>query len=95
VLIKSRRRLFNELEYLQRFGIFFRSADFSSSYKFVFLKSIMDLGDYNEQNIAKLLGYQWIKGTTPDKLQVELDFLAIRFAKYYWDMYYRFRLTVT
>jgi len=55
----------------------------------------MDLGDYNEQNIAKLLGYQWIKGTTPDKLQVELDFLAIRFAKYYWDMYYRFRLTVT
>jgi hypothetical protein len=30
--------------------------------------------------------------TPPDKLQVELDFLAIRFAKYYWDMYYRFRL---
>ena len=84
--------MFNELEYLQRFGAFFRSADFSSSYKPVFLKSIMYLGDYDEHNTTKLLGYQWIKRTQDDKLQVELDFLAIRFAKYYWDMYYRFRL---
>ena len=83
--------LFNELEYLQRFGIFFRSPEFSSSYKPVFLKSIMDLADYDEHNPTKLLGHQWIKGTT-DKLQVELEFPAIRFTKYYWDMHYRFRL---
>jgi 5-methylcytosine-specific restriction endonuclease McrA len=59
----------------------------------VFLKSIMGLADYDdeERNATKLVGYQWIKRTT-DKLHVELDFLAIRFAKYYWDMYYRFRL---
>jgi hypothetical protein len=87
--------LLNELEYLQRFGIFFRSADFSSSYKPVFLKSIMDLAEYHDdedQNSTKLIGYQWIKRTTSDKLQLELEFLAIRFAKYYWDMYYKFRL---
>ncbi len=85
--------MFNELEYLQRFGTFFRSADFSSSYKPVFLKSIMDLADYDddEQNATKLVGYQWIE-KTHDKLQVDLEFLAIRFAKYYWDMYYRFKL---
>jgi hypothetical protein len=55
----------------------------------------MDLADYDEgkqNNVKKLLGHQWIKRTPDDKLQVELDFLAIRFAKYYWDMYYRFRL---
>ena len=38
-----------------------------------------------------LLGHQWIKRTS-DKLQVDLEFIAIRFAKYYWDMNYRFRL---
>jgi hypothetical protein len=86
-------RLFSELEYLQRFSSFFRSADFSSSYKPVFLRSIMDLADYDYDNnsATKLLGHQWIN-RTQSKLQVELDFLAIRFAKYYWDMYYRFRL---
>jgi hypothetical protein len=83
--------LFDELEYLQRFGSFFRSADFSSSYKPVFLKSIMALADYDERNATKLLGYQWIEETS-DRLQVELDFPAIRFTKFYWDMYYRFKL---
>jgi len=83
--------LFSEEEYLRRFGSFFRTADFSSSYKPVLLKSIMDLADYDEANPYYLLGYQWIKRTR-DKLQVDLDFLAVRFAKYYWDMYYRFRL---
>jgi hypothetical protein len=54
----------------------------------------MDLADYDddEHNTAKLLGHQWIKRTTADKLQLELDFPAIRFAKYYWDMYYKFNL---
>jgi hypothetical protein len=87
--------LFKELESLQRLGTFFRNTDFSSSYKPVFLKSIIDLADYDEgeqNNVKKLLGHQWIKRTPDDKLQVELDFLAIRFSKYYWDMYYRFRL---
>jgi hypothetical protein len=71
--------------------MFFRSPDFSSSYKPVFLKSIMDLADYDEHNATKLLGHQWIKRTS-DKLQVDLEFIAIRFAKYYWDMNYRLRL---
>ena len=54
----------------------------------------MDLADYDddEHNTTKLLGHQWIKRTPDNKLQVDLEFLAIRFAKYYWDMYYRFRL---
>jgi hypothetical protein len=80
--------LFNELEILQRFGTFFRSADFSSSYKPVFLKSILDLADYDEHNPTKLPGHQWIN-RAPDMVHVELEFLAIRFAKYYWDMFYR------
>lgn len=53
----------------------------------------MDLTEYDEiNNVAKLLGHQWIKRTPADKLQVDLEFLAIWFAKYYWGMYYGFRL---
>lgn len=80
--------MFDENEYLQRFGIFFRHADFSSSYKPVLLKSIMDLADFGDE---KLVGNQWLE-KLDGKLKVELDFLAVRYAKYYWDMFYKFRL---
>jgi hypothetical protein len=80
--------VFREQEYLQRFSVFFRNADFSSSYKPVFLKTITDIADYGD---AKLIGGEWLS-KKDDKLVVELDFLAARYAKYYWDMYYKFRL---
>lgn len=78
-----------EQKYLHQFNSFFANADLSSTYKPVFLKSIMDLGEFDEN--PKLLGNQWIEKSA-GKLKVELDFVAVRFAKYYWDMYYRFKL---
>lgn len=77
-----------EAKYLSLFGSFFANADLSSTYKPVFLKSALDLADYDNTH---LLGRNWIE-KSGDILRVELDFIAIRFAKYYWDMYYRFKL---
>lgn len=80
-----------EKEYLQKFNSFLRNTDLSSTYKPVFLKSIMDLGDYDETNFQRLVGYNWIT-LDGKELKVELDFIAVRYAKYYWDMFHKFRL---
>lgn len=79
----------SEATLLAKFNTFLHNSDFSSTYKPVFLKSIMDLSEFGESNSS--VGNQWLKKDN-DNLIVELDFVAVRYAKYYWDMYNKFKL---
>ena len=64
----------------------------SSTYKPVFLRAILDIGDlHNSETTQKLVGSKWLE-RKDKKILVDLNFIAIRFAKYYWDMEYSFHL---
>ena len=64
----------------------------SSTYKPVFLRALLDIGDLHDPIKAeKLTGSQWIRHRD-GKILVDLNFIAVRFAKYYWDMEYSFKL---
>ena len=76
------------------FTKFFNSARLASTYKPVFLRSLLDVGDLADRSKrAKIVGREWLKfRRNGDRLFVDLNFIAVRFAKYYWDMEYRFKL---
>jgi hypothetical protein len=51
-----------EERYLARFNSFFNSERLSSTYKPVFVKSLIAISEYDEQNSQRLIGQQqWIK----------------------------------
>jgi hypothetical protein len=80
-----------EERYLARFNSFFNSERLSSTYKPVFVKSLIDISDYDEQNSQRLIGQQqWIK-RAKDKLRIDLDFIAIRYIQYYWEFNFKFK----
>lgn len=80
-------------DYLYMFNRFFqKEGRMSSTYKPVFLRSLLDIGDlYDPKKAEKLVGREWIE-FKDGKILVNLNFIAVRFAKYYWDMEYSFRL---
>ena len=80
-------------DYLQMFNRFFsKEGRMASTYKPVFLRAILDIGDlYDSRTAQKLVGNQWLE-RKDGKVFVDLNFVAVRFAKYYWDMEYSFRL---
>ena len=81
-----------EYRYLQRFNTFFSDSEkLSSTYKPVFVKSLTDISDYNEQNLHRLIGHKWIT-RQDDKLRVDLNFIAIRYIRYFWEFYFKFKL---
>lgn len=75
------------------FNRFFNNANrMSSTYKPVFLRSLLDIGTlHDSKNADSLIGNQWIQ-RKDGKIHVDLNFIAVRFAKYYWDMEYSFHL---
>ncbi len=79
--------------YLSMFNRFFSNAGrMSSTYKPVFLRALLDIGDLHDPQKAKnLIGKNWLERKN-GRLLVDLNFIAVRFAKYYWDMGYSFRL---
>lgn len=79
--------------YAGMFGRFFSKENrMASTYKPVFLRSILDMGDLHDTSKAKeLVGRQWLECKN-GKIRMDLNFVAVRFAKYYWDMEYSFRL---
>ena len=80
----------DDLEFIKMFGSFARGK-MSSTYKPVFLKCLLDVRHYVAgQDNDKLVGSKWVhvKG---DKIILDLDFIATRFLKYYWDMEYSFK----
>ena len=80
-------------KYLQMFDRFFNNVGrMSSTYKPVFLRALLDVGDLHDPAKGKrLIGNQWLEHKN-GKLILDLNFIATRFAKYYWDMEYSFRL---
>lgn len=74
------------------FSRFFNSAKIASTYKPVFLRALLDVGDLaDEAKLDNVVGKEWLK-LSSGRLFVNLNFVAVRFAKYYWDMEYSFKL---
>lgn len=74
--------------FVKMFGNFFKKAHMVSSYKAVFLKALADVGGYGKE---ELVGKKWIC-PHGDKIRLDLNFIAVRFAKYYWDMEIAFQM---
>ena len=68
------------------FNRFFSSKNLASTYKPTFVKCLLDLGDYNENE-----GGQWIK-KHGDSLTIDLNFIAARFLRYYHPLRFKFKL---
>ena len=52
----------------------------------MFVKSLIAISDYDEQNLHRLIGHNWITRHN-DKLRVDLNFIAIRYIQYFWNLY--------
>ena len=75
------------------FNDFFDSASMTSTYKAAFLRSLADIGGYGT---SCLVGEEWIGrlgggsggggSGGGGRMIMSLDFVAVRFAKFYWDM---------
>ena len=75
--------------YLSMFNKFFSSGRMSSTYKAVFLRALLDLGDYDSKK--EIAGHSFVH-IKENKISLDLDFIAIRFLKYYWDMHHSFKI---
>jgi len=71
---------------ISEFNRFFSSKSLASTYKPTFLKCLLDLGDYKSDE-----GDQWIS-EKEDSLIVDLNFVAVRFLRYYWSLRFKFKL---
>lgn len=82
--------------YLRMFNAFFTNTSMTSTYKVAFLRALSDIGGYGSSPLA---GEEWIghldrpRSVGPRRgdrgcrtVVVNLDFVAVRFAKFYWDM---------
>ena len=77
---------------LEKFNVFFNNLRTSATYQFVFLQSSFYLAGYKDTKINIDWGEEeWIHADG-DKLFVDLDFIAVPYIKYYWDMFFKFRL---
>lgn len=70
--------------YMRAFDRFFAKALPISTYKPVFVSALVDAGRWEDDD--GLAGRQWIRAEGDGRVSVGLDFVAIRFAKFYWDM---------
>ena len=68
------------------FERFFHSNSMVATYKPMFLKALLDLGDFREDE-----GSQWVKDDG-DNLVVDLEFVAARFIYYSHPIHYKFKL---
>ena len=68
------------------FERFFHSNSMVATYKPMFLKALLDLGDFSHDE-----GGQWVK-EDGNKLIVDLEFIAVRFIYYTHPLYYKFKL---
>jgi len=82
----------SEIKYFQSFTSFLNSYRAAGTYQFVFFKSLLYLPEEIDGK-KRLWGNKqnWIR-KNGDTTEVDLQFLAIPFMKYYWDMFYKFRL---
>ena len=77
-----------QVGFIDMFNSFFTSGTTVSTYKMFFLRSFVDLGKFGDDD---LVGKEWIH-REGDKIRLDLDFVAVRFARYYWDMEVAFHM---
>lgn len=65
---------------------FFQKTNMVSTYKPMFLKALLDLGDFKEDE-----GSQWVKDKDKN-LEVDLNFVAVRFIYYCHPLFFKFKL---
>tara|TARA_Y100000590_G_scaffold459573_1_gene616999 strand:+ start:708 stop:1862 length:1155 start_codon:yes stop_codon:yes gene_type:complete len=80
-----------ETSFFENFQQFLEKDTFASSYKLIFLKSLLYLGGIKNANIDIAWGRDWYR-IYDKKLIVKLEFLAVPFLKFYWDMFFKYRL---
>ncbi|MGQ0795196.1 MAG: HNH endonuclease [Nitrosopumilaceae archaeon] len=73
------------------FNRFFNKRTLASTYKPYFLKSILELTEFENNSNSPFPGKQWVS-KLKDGLKVDLEFIASRFGFYYWDPHFKFRL---
>lgn len=71
---------------ISEFNRFFLSKTLASTYKPTFLKCLLDLGNYKDDE-----GQKWVKDIG-DSLQVDLNFIAVRFIRFYWPLLFKFKI---
>lgn len=81
----------HEQKYLSRFTTFFNNEKLSSTYKPVFLKCLIPVSLYDKDLPSRLTGHQWISFDGND-MKIDLNFIAIRYIKFYWELYAKFKL---
>lgn len=67
--------------FVDMFNNFFEKGVMAGTQKAIFLRALTDIGKYERDD---LIGKQWIQHEG-DKIRLDLNFIASRFAKYYWD----------
>ena len=72
---------------LEKFNVFFNNLRMASTYQVVFLKSLSYIAGYKNSKLD--WGKDWLHADG-DKLFVDLDFIAVPYTKYYWDMFLNF-----
>jgi len=65
---------------------FFQKTNMVSTYKPMFLKALLDLGDFKKSE-----GSQWVKDDGKN-LEVDLNFIAVRFIYYCHPLFFKFKL---
>ena len=68
------------------FNRFFKSKNLASTYKPTFLKCLLDIGDYENDE-----GSQWVH-QKQNQYEVDLNFVAVRFIRYYWPLKFIFKI---
>ena len=82
----------SETDYVRMFNSFITRGSMTATYKAVFLRCLLDLGHYEVHGPNRgLPGSEWIE-VDGDTVTLDLNFVAARFIKYYWDMDHSFRL---
>ena len=71
---------------MSEFNRFFKSRNMAATLKPTFLKCLLDIGDYENDE-----GSQWVN-QKQNQYEVDLNFVAARFIRYYWPLHFIFKL---
>ena len=69
-------------EYGEMFRNFYDHGKMDSTYKGAFLYALTDVGHYGDKD---LIGREFLQ-QEDGKIKMQLDFIAIRFIRYYWEI---------
>ena len=71
---------------ISEFNRFFKKQALASTYKPTLVKCLLDLGDYDADE-----GGKWVEDNG-DEVEVDLNFIAARFLRYYHPLRFKFKL---